>query len=267
MSKGPRSEMAGYPMLDEPEDLRMHVCNTFFHVFDANEQMYKLPRSRSESSLSQSSGDGMSRQNTADRTWNEAAETRNSQTPLLTRLNGQPRVNASSDSSINANVSSGQGFPRQQSGSDHVVWDGIEVATSDSQSQHEGDRQDEAPNIPSGVRFIETKSENNSERSGSEQANTDPPKLGENASSEMPSVGSAEHDAGKCAPCSFFMRSRCMFEDGCNYCHMPHVPKPQRPGKKKRERMRKKNGNGGNGANENDDDDDGQGSGQEEEQE
>jgi len=51
----------------------------------------------------------------------------------------------------------------------------------------------------------------------------------------LPSVGSADHEAGTCKPCSYFRRGTCHLGVDCRYCHFWHG-KPKLPGKKARAR-------------------------------
>jgi len=51
----------------------------------------------------------------------------------------------------------------------------------------------------------------------------------------LPSVGSADHEAGTCKPCSYFRRDTCHLGVDCRYCHFWHE-KRKLPGKKARAR-------------------------------
>jgi len=38
----------------------------------------------------------------------------------------------------------------------------------------------------------------------------------------LPSIGSADHEAGTCKRCNFFAKGRCQNDRGCKFCHLPH---------------------------------------------
>lgn len=59
-------------------------------------------------------------------------------------------------------------------------------------------------------------------------------------SSDLPSIGSAEHHLGRCKPCCFFRRSRCLKGVDCHHCHVAEHKLPARPGKQTRDRMKLK---------------------------
>lgn len=44
----------------------------------------------------------------------------------------------------------------------------------------------------------------------------------DDASSELPSLGSALHAAGECRRCNFFAKGRCRNGFNCTFCHLPH---------------------------------------------
>jgi len=38
----------------------------------------------------------------------------------------------------------------------------------------------------------------------------------------LPSLGSADHEAGTCKRCNFFAKGRCQNDRNCKFCHLPH---------------------------------------------
>lgn len=54
------------------------------------------------------------------------------------------------------------------------------------------------------------------------------------AQTELPSLGSALHESGKCKPCVFFPKGSCASSSHCRFCHYTHKFSRPRPGKDKR---------------------------------
>jgi len=82
------------------------------------------------------------------------------------------------------------------------VYGNVEVSDSDSLLRN--------PEIPP----IELSSQYESQEEGLYEA--------PQASEELPSKGSELHFSGKCEPCIFFKRKRCVAGSGCQYCHLSH---------------------------------------------
>mmetsp|Transcript_64384 Transcript_64384/g.149786 ORF Transcript_64384/g.149786 Transcript_64384/m.149786 type:complete len:219 (-) Transcript_64384:87-743(-) len=75
----------------------------------------------------------------------------------------------------------------------------------------------------------------------SQERSSAPDTQQEEAPSEVWSKGSAFHSSGDCRPCHFFAggKAKCRQGSECNFCHLPHTPRPRPPGKVKRARAKR----------------------------
>jgi len=111
---------------------------------------------------------------------------------------------------------------------DHVVWDASSTSRSASNA-------DDAPGLASRCKVVEEETEQDGMAEGTEQMEAT------DTGPEAPSVGSTNHEAGRCKPCLLVHSSLgCEAGEGCPFCHLTHTRRMvPRPSKGKRHRQQR----------------------------